>query len=343
MVKIHVKKSPAPLHLAIFVLVALGVFTGGLCGCQSWEKPSGAREKVTIAYSTAANSVLMYIAFAKGYLAEEGLEAIPQPHAFGKMALNSVLDGKAELATVASTPIMFAIMDGKNVTTVASIQTSSRNEAIVARRDRGVAKPTDLMGKRIGVTLGTTADFFLDSFLLLNGIGREQVVLINMKPDEMAEALDKGRVDAVSIFNPTLKQLEKVLGRRGVTFYGEEIYTEFFCLAADLNYARKHPEAIKKVLRAMIRAEDFVQQHPREAQGLAAEFTKTDPAILAEIWDIFTFRVTLDQALLVDFEDQTRWAIKNRLAVRKDMPNYLEYIDSDALQAVKPEAVKIVR
>jgi NitT/TauT family transport system substrate-binding protein len=238
---------------------------------------------------------------------------------------------------------MFAVMDGKNITTLAAIQTSSRNEAIVARQDRGISKPADLKGKKIGVTRGTTADYFLDSFLLVHGIGSERVALIDMKPDEMADALGKGRVDAVSTFNPTLKQLEKGLGSKGVIFFGETFYTEIFCIAAGREYVKKYPEAIKKVLRALIKAETFVQQHPGEALSFAAEFTKTDKAILYEIGDIFTFRVALDQSLLVDFEDQTRWAIKNRLTVRRDMPNYLDHIYSDGLQAVKPDAVRMVR
>ena len=339
----QLKISPAILRRVVCTLAILGVIASGLLACKPGQKQSGPREKVTIAYSTASNAILMYIAFAKGYLAEEGLEATPQPYAFGKLALNAVLDGRADLATAANTPIMFAVMAGKNITTLAAIQTSSRNEAVVARQDRGITKPADLVGKKIGVTLGTSADFFLDSFLLGNGIEREQVSLVDMKPDEMAAALGQGRVDAVATFNPALKQLEKSLGGKGATFFGEALYTEIFCVAADGEYVKQHPEAIKKVLRALVKAEAFVRQHPQEAQGLAAEFTKTEKAILAEIWDIFSFRVSLDQALLVDFEDQTRWAIKNRLTVRQDMPNYLEHIDADALLAVKPEAVSIVR
>jgi hypothetical protein len=86
-----------------------------------------------------------------------------------------------------------------------------------------------------------------------------------------------------------------------------------------------------------------VQQHPEESRRLVAEFIKTDKVVLDETWDIFTFRVTLDQALLVDFEDQTRWAIKHRLVARKDMPNYLDFIYWDGLQTVKPAAVRIIR
>lgn len=105
---------------------------------------------------------------------------------------------------------------------------------------------------------------------------------------------------------------------------------------------KKDPEAIKKVLRALIKAETFARLHPEESRRLVAGFIKIDKAILDEIWDIFTLRVTLDQALLVDFEDQTRWLIKYQMTARRDMPNYLDFIYSDDLQAVKPEAVRII-
>jgi ABC-type nitrate/sulfonate/bicarbonate transport system substrate-binding protein len=108
-------------------------------------------------------------------------------------------------------------------------------------------------------------------------------------------------------------------------------------------YVKKHPEAIRKFLRALIRAEELFQNNPGEARRLVANFLKMDKVLLDEIWPIFTARVVLDQALLVDLEDQTRWAIKNRIVSRKDMPNYLDYIYVDGLLAVKPMAVRVLR
>lgn len=325
------------------ILVALAVIVWSVCGCMPPGNQTGPREKITFAYTISPNVALVHIAFAKGFFAEEGLDAIPQPHAFGKLTLDAVNEGKADFATPGDTPFVFSVMNGKKVTTLAVIETSNRNQAIIARRDRGIARPSDLLGKKIGFTPGTTSDFFLYAFLLYHGMDAKQVRRVAMNPGDMAEALDTGKVDAVSAWNPVLRQLKKKFGSRGVIFFGESIYTEAFCVAAMQEYVKKNPEVVKNVVRALIKAETFVKRHPEDSRRLVAEFTKTDKAIIEDTWDVFTFEVLLDQGLLVNFEDQTRWVIKNRLAIRTDLPNYLDFISDNALRSVKPEAVRIVR
>lgn len=327
----------------VFGIIFLLTLTGMTASCRKPEKSAGPPEKVTIAYSTAFTAALVHIAFAKDFFTEEGLAATPQPHAFGKMALDAVIEGKADLATAADTPVMFAVMGGRKIAILAVIQTSDMDTGIVARRDRGISKPSDLKGKTIGVTLGTTSDFFTEVFLIVHGIDRKQVTIIDLKPDEMAAALVTGKIDAASSWNPVLTQLQKDLKNNGLTFYDKTLYTGAFCAVAGQDFVKQHPEAVKKFLRALIRAETFVKQHPEESRRLVAKFVKTDEALVDEIWDIYHFRVTLDQALLVDLEDQTRWAMKYRLTTRRDMPNYLDFIDVDGLRAVKPEAVRIIR
>jgi NitT/TauT family transport system substrate-binding protein len=325
----------------LFVVICLGVYAG--FRLKNKNLNAGPPEKITIAYSTASNATLAHIALAKGYFKAEGLDVTPQPHAFGKLALKSVLGGNADMATVADTPFVFAVMNGKKMKVLATIQTANKNEGIVARQDRGIVKLSDFKGKKIGVTLGTTGDFFADSFLLAHGIQRNQVTIVDMKPDEMSAALETGRVDAVSTWNPMLTKMKKELGNKARIFHDETIYTETFNIVAGQDFVKQRPEAIKKVLRALIKAEVFAKQNPAEARRVAAKFIKADQAILDETWDCFNFQVTLDQALLVNFEDQSRWAVKNGWTTRKNIPNYLDFIYIDGLAEVKPDAVRIIR
>ncbi len=334
---------PSRSRFAIFPFVLVAVIAWSSNGCKPTDQQVGPREKITFAYVTLPNAVLVHIAFAKGYFAEEGLDATPQPHDFGKLALESVKEGKADFATVGDTPFVFSVMNGSKITTIAAIETSNRNGAIIARQDRGITKPSDLLGKTIGVTPGTRGDFFAYSFLLFNGIDEKHIRRIAMNPEDMGEALGTGKVDAVSTWNPYIKQLQKRLGSNGVIFFGETLYSETFCVAAPQEYVSKNPETVKKVLRALIKAETFVKQHPKESRRFITEFTKMDKAVLEDMWDDFMFKVFLDQALIVNFENQTRWVMKNRLATRSNMPNYLDFIHDNVLRSLRPLAVRIVR
>jgi sulfonate transport system substrate-binding protein len=315
-----------------------------LAACQRpMENTSPAPEKVTIAYATMPHSALFLVALKQGFFLAEGLEVIAQAHEFGKLALDSLLGGKADVATAADTPIMFAVTRGQKIYTLAILTTVNKATAIVARKDRGIASPEDLKGKRIGVARGTTAEFFLDSFLSTRGIERREVRIVDLRPNEMPEALSRGKVEAVSTWNPALKNSQKALGDKALVFYDETIYSDIFCLAARSSFIEKYPGAVKKVLRALLRAEAFTKRNPLEARRLIAQFTGTDQRLLEEIWDSFDFRVTLDQSLVVSLEDQTRWAQRNKLTTGLHMPGYLDLIYLEGLQTVKPEAVRIIR
>ena len=68
-----------------------------------------------------------------------------------------------------------------------------------------------------------------------------------------------------------------------------------------------------------------------------------EETILASIWDDFVFELSLEQSLLTILEDEARWAIKNGFTNKTKVPNYLGYFYLDAMKAVKPEAVTIIK
>jgi len=331
--------------MRIAILIAAILCVGGIfSACNKADRKSvGSQEKVTIAYSTSPDAALAQVAQARGYYLQEGLEAIPQKYPYGKVALDALLEGKADFATVAETPVMFAIMRGEKVSIVATIQTSGRNVAIIARKDKGILAPHNLKGRTIAVTSGTLLDFYVDAFLVTHGLAKKDMTLVNMPPDKMAEALQRGDVNAVAAWSHVLIQTQKRLGDKGITFYDEDIYTQTFNIVTTWDYVRTHPENVKKALRALINAEKFVDQKPSDAQAIVAEFCGMDKDVIAGMWPVENFKVTLDQSLLFALEDETRWAIKGGLTSKKTTPNYLNFIYVDGMDSVKPNAVRILR
>ena len=54
------------------------------------------------------------------------------------------------------------------------------------------------------------------------------------------------------------------------------------------------------------------------------------------------YELTLDQGLLLAMEDQARWMMGNKLTYQTKVPNYLDYIDAEALLKVDPKAVSMM-
>ncbi len=304
---------------------------------------SEGRQKVTVAYTTQPQSTLIHIAVNKGYFSNQGLDVQPLIHSFGKAALQSILDGKADFATVAETPVMFSVLKGDKIFVIANIESSNVNNAVLARPDAGIVKAADVKGKRIGFTPGTTSDFFLDSFLTAQGLTRKEITPVPLTPNEMQEALQTGKVEAVSSWNYTLTQIKHQLGAQAVIFYDRQIYTETFNIAATQDFVQRNPQAVTRFLRALIQAEDFVTKNPQEAQDIMAAAIKVDKELVREVWDAFNYQVRLEQNLLITLEDETRWAMKNKLTDKTVMPNYKDYFHVESLMAVRRETVKLKR
>jgi NitT/TauT family transport system substrate-binding protein len=177
----------------------------------------------------------------------------------------------------------------------------------------------------------------------MQGISRKDVTFVDLTAEKMPEALDLGDVDAASTPHPYSVFAQKKLGDRGITFQNKEIYTATFNLVAKQEFIRQNPGKVVKMIRALVKAEEFVRRHPSEAQKIVADFSGVDIAVVGEVWASQNFGVTLDQSLLPAMEDESRWAIKNRLTGAREVPNYLAFIYFDGLMSVRPEAVTILR
>ncbi|MDX8399955.1 MAG: ABC transporter substrate-binding protein [Gallionellaceae bacterium] len=327
--------------------LTIAILLAALSACQKTSSQSAESklptQKITVTYTFQPQSTLVHVAMAKGYFAEQGLDVKPVMRTFGKASLQTVLDHESDFATVAETPVMFNILKGEKIFLIANIEQSTTNNAIVARKDAGIKVAADLKGKRIGYTPGTTSEFFLDSLLTANGLLRKEIRPVPVKPENMLDAIMSKKVDAASTWNYPLTLIKRKLGTNGILFYDNEIYTETFNIAAQQDFVQQHPETVQKFLRALIKAEDFVTNNTDAAQSIMSEATKIDKDLIKEVWGSFNYHVVLDQTLLLTLEDETRWAIKNKLTKQTKMPDYMDFIHLDSLKAVKPEAIRMNR
>lgn len=313
-------------------VVGIGLI-GAFAGCERGE-PLRPR-KIAIAVSAQPLSSPVYVAYAKGYFRKEGLEVDLQKHPSGKDALDGVLKGAAQFCTVAETPIMFAGLRGEKFFIIATIAESKEYMRVVGRKDRGVEQARDLAGKRVGVSRGTTAEYFLDALLTFNGIPEKRVRRVFLTPEEMPRALAAGAIDAAVTWSSYAVEMQGLLGDNGSVISNELIYKIWWNIAGGREFVSAYPETVEKLLRALLRAEAYINAHPGEAALIVERFVGQDALSLAD----YEFDIQLGQALLLDLEEQARWAIRNGLTDRTEVPNLLGLFYTEGLEATAPGSV----
>ena len=317
------------------ILVVIGISVGG-CSQQ--------REKVTLGVETSLLPAAVWVAENKGYFEEEGLDLTIKEFDSGRLSFLAMLKGEGvDISTVAPTPIMFSSFDRQDFSIFATFVYSYEDVKVIAHRGKGITTATDLKGKKIGTPAGTTGQFFVEAFLIHNGLLSSDVEVIDIDPSELPDALNNNRVDAIVIWEPHAYNAKNLLGQDAVRLPSSDVYCETFNFMVMKDFAQAHPEVLNKFLRAIDKATAFIRKHKEDSQMIVAERLKLDKEVMTTLWDDFIFEISLEQSLLVTLEAEARWAISNNLTDKTEVPNYLDYIYYDALEEVKPEAVGIIR
>ena len=335
-------KRATPLAIAAMLLLAA-------VGASAWwlsrgPAPAAAplQRVIIAANSEYVGTCPVTVAHQKGYFTQEGVSAVIQQHKTGKASLQAALDGKADLATTADIPIMLAAMGDVPVSVIATFFKTEHDHGIVARRDRGMGTPAGLKGKRIGVTIGTSGHFVLDAFLSRQHLGAADVTMHNLKPEQFADALARGEVDAIATWEPFLGSLQAQLGSNGAVFYAEDIYEIPYNLAGTREYVARNPELMKKVLRAMARGVQDCNNEPEASRAIMTAVLRVDTSKWQAQWPTYRFKLGLDQGLILALEDESRWAVSASLVPARPMPNFLDYMYLDAMAAVAPTVVTVI-
>lgn len=142
------------------------------------------------------------------------------------------------------------------------------NEALVARNGSGVDTIAQLKGKRVGTPFASTAHYSLLAALSQNGLSPNEVQLVDLQPQAILAAWERGDIDAAYTWLPTLDQL-RASGK-------------------DLITSRRLASDGKPTLDLGVVSKEFAGAHPevvdiwRQQEARALDLIKDDPAAAAK-------------------------------------------------------------
>jgi ABC-type nitrate/sulfonate/bicarbonate transport system substrate-binding protein len=324
----------------ILIHVALAVVMAAYAGCNG--SPAGgpqAAERVALATSKNPWSALTIIAQKKGFFKEEGVEVDIQYVQAAKLAMDALVSGSTQFSNVVETNVAFLGYTGNKNVEILATHCESRDGAIIARRDAKIQTPKDLEGKKLGVLQGTTSQIFADRFIDKHKLDRPKVQIVNLTAVAIQSSILSKDIDAGSIWQPFVYNVQKQLGDGAVIFADPEVYVGFFNLAAQKDWARQHPRTIEAVLRAHIRAEEFAKSNREEAITLVAQEIGLEAEALRFFWDQYTYRVRVTPALGREIAREGQWILDTRQQQGQPLPTYEWAVNGSYLKSISAERV----
>jgi NitT/TauT family transport system substrate-binding protein len=300
-----------------------------------------APETLVFADSNQIMAALVYIAEVQGYFKDENLSLSYKKFTSGRDSLNSVLAGEADVGVATEFPFANNILQGKPLRIVCTLLRTNHYSGVVARRDRGITQAADLRGKKIGLAPNTNSDFMLSMILREAGIPDAAVNRVPLKPEQMADALEQGRVDAVATWAPHIANSQIRFAKNATVLIQTPSYTEFSLLGARPETLAKKREAMRRMVNALVRAEDFVDNHGADALRIVIDHLAIKQAErLRQDWPSLHFQVRLDNVMLAALMNEGAW-LAHRATPPLAVPDYRTSLATAFLESAWPQSLTI--
>ena len=258
----------------------LGVLT--IAAAATLGSPAMAQEKIKLKMAEVVRSQFympMYVALAKGFVAEEGLEVDLVTTNGGDRAGAMILSGQADFA-LAGPEVPVYIYNGESADkpVIFSALTATDGLFLVSRNKIDKFDWKMINGKKImGWRPGSTPELYLEYVLKQRGVDAATVkgIVTNIGPAARDGAWVSGMGDFAIFNEPNFTKLEKEGKAHLVASIGKEVgradYTVFF---AKKSWVEKNAVAAQKWTNAIARAQAWSKSaSPKEiAETIAPYF-----------------------------------------------------------------------
>jgi taurine transport system substrate-binding protein len=252
----------------LVVLAVLAVAGWGAADALAQAKP----DKVVIGYQDIPNEEI--IAKQLGWHEKEmGVKIDWKKFDSGRDVNTAVAAGSVDIGLVGSSPAAAGLSSGVPYEVIWIYDVIAENEALVVKKGKGIAKFSDLAGKKVAAPFGSTTHYHLLVAFKVFGLDPKKATILDMQPPDMLAAWQRGDIDAGFVWEPTL--IKMVEGGGEILVSSKQLADKGF-ITADVAVARKgfsekYPQLVSAYLASLSKAVDYYRQNGAEAAKLQAK------------------------------------------------------------------------
>jgi NitT/TauT family transport system substrate-binding protein len=259
--------------------------------------------------------------------------------AVGEGGITRITSGEADLATNAETQLLRESVTNPDLRIIMTVTESFYR--LVARRSAGIETLADLKGKRVMAPRLTSANYYVVAMLRTVGLTEADIELVNLPPaaggqtgmDQMSDALARGDVDAIAMWEPEPEDALRQLGDDAIVFQDRSVYREVFNLharAPDLADPDKR-RSIVAFVRAVADATAALKAAPEPYWPQVSSVTGFTTEEIGWGWPEMEFPVRIGPDMLDLLEVEEGWVAQARNRATRSREELAVLIDSSVV------------
>ena len=219
-----------------------------------------------------------WVALEKGFFVQEGVDVeIAGIFKAGPEEMMGFASGSLDIGYVGEAPATMAVAN-KTADVVVLAQVNTEGSSIVVKKGSNIKQVSDLIGKTVAIPgHAQVQDFLLRKALVKYNVDAGRVNIIVLKPPEMIGALKTSQIHAFIAWEPYIAKAG-TMGVGSVLINSSDIWPSHPCcvLVADSTVLEKNMQEVKAIVRAHMRATDFINCNREEAVKIGVKYTGMD-------------------------------------------------------------------
>jgi NitT/TauT family transport system substrate-binding protein len=242
--------------------------------------------KFTLDFIPLGRHAPWYVALAKGYYKDEGLNVTIASARGTADSIRNLDSGTADVGFIDIPSLVAAGADNSSIRMVAVNYQLPPYSVFSINPGANITRPQDMVGKEFSAGNASLIPRIHQAFMKQNGLDPSTLKIVNLDPGSLVAALAARRIQSIGLFAMSETAIKRAVQDGEVKHmlladHGLDIYANGIGVRDD--FLQKSPDAVRRFVRASLRGWKEALANPEEAAQLQAQMVKTlNPTIIVE-------------------------------------------------------------